>query len=97
MGLVTTTVFNTKISEVEKKIPDTSGFVSPTVLNTKIVLLENKISNFSNLAKKTDHNAKISGIKKKHYTTYDYNKITSEIHDAKINEKNQSVNLIFTI
>ena len=48
MGLVTTTVFNTKISKVENKIPDTSGFVNPTVLNTKIVLLENKIPNFSN-------------------------------------------------
>ena len=42
-GLVTTTVLNTKNSEVENKIPDTSGLVNATVLNTKIGEVENKI------------------------------------------------------
>ena len=31
-GLVTTTVLNTKISEYENKIPDTSSLVATTVL-----------------------------------------------------------------
>ena len=35
-GLVNTTAFNTKISEVENKIPDTSNLVSTTVLNTNL-------------------------------------------------------------
>ena len=42
-GLVTKTVLNTKISEVENKIPDKSGLVTTTVLNTKISEVENKI------------------------------------------------------
>ena len=34
-GLVTAAVLNTKISEVEKKIPHTSSLVTTTVLTTK--------------------------------------------------------------
>ena len=37
------TVLNTKIKEVENKIPNTSGLVTATVLNTKIGEVENKI------------------------------------------------------
>ena len=37
------TVSNTKISEVENKIPNTSNLVTTTVLNTKISEVENKI------------------------------------------------------
>ena len=40
---MSTTVLNTKISEVESKIPDTSSLVTTTVLNTKISEFENKI------------------------------------------------------
>ena len=40
---MTTTVLNTKISEVENKIPNTSSLVTTTVLNTKISEVENKI------------------------------------------------------
>ena len=39
-----TIVLNTKISEVENKIPDTSSLV---VLNTKVSAVENKIPNNS--------------------------------------------------
>ena len=42
---MTTTVLNTKISEVENKIPNISGLVTTTVLNTKISEVENKILN----------------------------------------------------
>ena len=40
---MTTTVLNTKISEVENKIPNTSSLVTATVLNTKINEFENKV------------------------------------------------------
>ena len=43
---MTTTVSNKKISEVENKIPKTSGLVAKTVLNTKISDTENKIPNY---------------------------------------------------
>ena len=41
-GLLITAVPNTKIIEVEKKIPDTSSLVSITVFNTTINFVENK-------------------------------------------------------
>ena len=40
---MTTIVLNTRISEVESKIPNTSSLVTTTVLNTKISEVENKI------------------------------------------------------
>ena len=39
---MTTIVLNTKISEVENKIPHTGSLVTATVLNTKISEVENK-------------------------------------------------------
>ena len=47
------TNYNTKITELENKIPDTSNLVKKTDYNTKITELENKIPNISNLATKT--------------------------------------------
>ena len=38
-----TTLLNTKITEVENKIPDTSSLVTTTILNTKINEVENTI------------------------------------------------------
>ena len=38
---MTTTVLKTKISEVENKMPNTSGLVTTAVLNTKISEVEN--------------------------------------------------------
>ena len=46
------TNYNTKITELENKIPDTSNLVKKTDCNTKITELENKIPDISNLAKK---------------------------------------------
>ena len=40
---MTPTVLNTKINEVEIKIPNTSSLVTITVLHTKISEVENKI------------------------------------------------------
>ena len=90
-GLVTTTVLNTKISEVENKILDTSRLVTTTVLNTKISEVENKIPSVNDLVKKTDYDAKIKYIEGKYFTTADYNadynKFTSDILDVKIKQK----------
>ena len=40
---MTTSVLNTKMNEVENKIPPTSSLVTTTVLNTKIDEVENNI------------------------------------------------------
>ena len=40
---MTTTVLNTKINEVENKIPNTSNIVTTTILNTKISEFKNNI------------------------------------------------------
>ena len=44
---MTTTVLNTKINEVENKIPDTSILVTTTVLNRKITEVEDKTLEFN--------------------------------------------------
>ena len=44
---MTTTVFNTKNSEVENKILNTSSLMTTTVLNTKISEVENKITGYA--------------------------------------------------
>ena len=53
---MTATVLNTKISEVENKIPDASNLVITTVLNTKISEFENKISNHDKYITSPDFN-----------------------------------------
>ena len=47
------TDYNTKINEIEGKIPNISGLVKKTDYNTKIIEIEDKIPNTSNLATKT--------------------------------------------
>ena len=42
-GLVKKTDYNTKITEMEDKVPDTSGLVKKTDYNSKITEIENKI------------------------------------------------------
>ena len=42
---MSTTFLNTKISDVENKMPNTSSLVTNTVLNIKIGEVENKIPN----------------------------------------------------
>ena len=61
--------------------------MTTTVLNTKIIEVENKNPNVIDLARKTYYGAKISEIKRKYLTTSDYNKITSNIPDGKIKQK----------
>ena len=42
-GLLTTTVLNRKVGEVENKIPNTNSLVTATVLNARISEIKNKI------------------------------------------------------
>ena len=49
---MTTSVLNTKISEVDNKKRNVTNLVTTTVLNTKIGEVENKIPNVTILAKK---------------------------------------------
>ena len=73
---------NTKITEIECKIPSTNGLVTNSALTT----VENKIPHVSNLVKKTDYNTKISEIENKvsdhdHdkcITISEFNKLTTE-------------------
>ena len=59
---MTTTVLNTKIKNIENKIPDKSSLVTATVLNTKTVEVEIKILDnsiyitFHNFHKVTEEN-----------------------------------------
>ena len=52
-GLVKKTDYNTRISEIEDKIPDTSGLVKKTDYNTKMTEIEGKIPDINGLATKT--------------------------------------------
>ena len=51
-GLVEKTDYNTKITEIEDKIPDSSSFVKKTDYNTKITEIKGKIPDISDLATK---------------------------------------------
>ena len=55
------TDYNSKITKIEKKIPDISNLVTKTALNT----YENKIPDISGLVKKTNYNTKITEIEGK--------------------------------
>ena len=65
------TNYNTKIIELENKIPDISNLATKTALTT----VENKIPSVSNLVKKTDYNIKVTEIE---------NKLTNHNHDKYI-------------
>ena len=53
--------YNTKITEIENKIPDVNSLATKTALTA----VENKITDASGLVKKTDYNTKITEIEKK--------------------------------
>ena len=55
------TDYNTKISEIEGKIPSITGLATISALTA----VESKIPNISKLAKKTDYNTKVTEIDKK--------------------------------
>ena len=62
------------------QIPSITNLAATAALTT----VENKIPNVSDLIKKVDYSAKISEIENKYFTTFDYNKLTSNTLYAKI-------------
>ena len=77
MVLVKKTDYNSKITEIEDKIPDISGLATktastavenkiPSISNlatkTALITVKNKIPSISGLVKKTDYNTKITDI-----------------------------------
>ena len=83
-GLVKKADYNTKISEIENKIPNIGGLATIPALNA----VENKIPNVSSLVKKTNYDAKTSDMESKYITTADYNKFNKDIVDNSIKSKN---------
>ena len=69
--MVKKTGFNTKVTEIEGKIPDVSSLVT----KSPVTVVENKIPDVSSLVKKTDCNTKISEIE---------NKVNNHNHDKYI-------------
>ena len=60
-SVVKKTDFNTKVTEIEGKIPSTTGLAT----NSALTAVENKITDVSSLVKKTDFNAKITEVEGK--------------------------------
>ena len=60
--------FNTKVTEIEGKIPDISSFVTKSALT----VVENKIPDVSSLVKKTDYATEIASIKDDYVTNVSY-------------------------
>ena len=52
-GLVKKANYNTKITEIEDKIPDSTSFVKKTDYNTKVTEIDGEIPDLSGLATKT--------------------------------------------
>ena len=90
-GLVKKTDYNTKITEIEDKIPDSSSFVKKTDYNIKITEIESNIPDISGLATKTalttveNKIPSISGLVKK----TDYNTKITDIEN-KLNNPNHN-------
>ena len=82
------TDFNTKVTEIEGKIPSITGLAT----NSELTAAENKIHNVSSLVKKTDYNRKISEIENKAndhnhdkcITTPEYNTLAADVCNARL-------------
>ena len=91
-ALVKKTDYNTKITEIEDKIPDISGLATKTALTT----VENKIPSISGLVKKTDYNTKITDIENKlnnhnhdkYVATSEFNTLVADVFNARLAQAN---------
>ena len=87
-SLVKETNFNTKVTEIEGKIPSISGLGT----NSELTAVENKIPDVSSLVKKTDCSTKISDIEKKmtdynhdkYITTPEFNTLAADVFNARL-------------
>ena len=83
---------NTKITEIEGKIPNISNLTTKTALTT----VENKIPNVNSFIKKTDYNTKITEIENKlnnhnhdkYLDTPEFNKLAKGIFNATLAQAN---------
>ena len=85
--MVKKTDFNTKVTEIEGKIPSITGLAT----NSEFTAVENKIPNVSSLVKKTDYNTKISDVEKKitnnhdkYITTPEFNTLAADVFNARL-------------
>ena len=86
--MVKKTDFNTKVTEIEGKIPNITGLAT----NSELTAVENKIPNVSSLIKKTDYNTKISEIENKvndhnhdkYITNPEFNTMTASTFNARV-------------
>ena len=84
--------YNSKINEIENKIPSIKGLAA----NAALTAIENKIPNISSLVKKTDYDTKIAEIEEKlidhnhdkYLTTPEFNKLSAEVFDARLARAN---------
>ena len=82
------TDFNSKISEVENKIPSITGLAT----NSASTAVENDIPEFISLVKKTDYNTKISEIEnkandhnyEKYITTPEFDTMAATVFNARL-------------
>ena len=80
--------FNSKITEVENKIPSITGLAT----NSALTVVENKIPDISGLLTKTNYNTKISEIEKKvsdhnhdkYITTPEFNTLSARVFDPRL-------------
>ena len=86
--MVKKTYFNTKVAEIEGKMPSITGLATTSALTA----VENKIPDVSSLVKKTDYNTKISDIEKKitdhdhdkYITTPEFNTMAASVFNARL-------------
>ena len=91
-GLVKKIYYNTKITEIEGKIPDISGLATKTAFST----IENKIPSINGLVKKTDYNTKITDIENKlnnhnhdkYVATSEFNTLAANVFNARLAQAN---------
>ena len=88
MVLFKKTNYNAKITELKNKILDISNLATKAALTA----LENEIPSVSNLIKKTDYNTEVTEIENKldshihdkHIDTSEFNKLASDVFNARI-------------
>ena len=81
-------VKQTRLSELENKIPDISSLATKTALTA----VENKIPSVSNLVKKADYNTKVTEIENKlnnhnhdkYIDTQEFNKLAADVFNARL-------------
>ena len=93
--MVKKTDFNTKVTEIEGKIPS----ITVLATNSELTAVENKIPGVSSLVKNTDYNTKISDIEKKiidhnydkYNTTPEFNILAADVFNARLSAQTDLV------